>query len=1070
MIKLRQTMIRLRSLMKMSLMLVALISFSAQAQDKAVTGKVTSATTGEELPGVSVLVKGTNNGTVTNIEGNYSLASVPADGTLVFSFIGMKTEELVLGGRSVLDLSMEDDVTALEEVVVVGYSSQSKKTISSSVATLDTQEALKVPVSNASELLQGRVAGVTVVTASQPGDAPIVRIRGYGSTGNNDPLYVIDGVQLLSSSALSDLNVNDIKSVSVLKDAAAASIYGARASNGVIVVTTRKGTPTGKPVFTFDSYFGTQQPTNMPDMINSAQFGQLIYETELNDGIATPGHAHFSAGANPTVADYIIGDPNQPYDFDTNRLTKSSDGTDWFDEIFDPALIQNYYLSAAGGSEAGRYMMSLGYFNREGILSGTGLDRYTTRVNTDFNLSERVRVGQHFNLAYSEQKAMVGQFNDNNPISSAYRSSPILPAYDEGGNYAGAFSNTAELGNATNPVADMGRAATGEDKNRSIRFFGDAYLEIDILKNLTAKSSIGINYQSGKNNSFQWLNPEHSEPRSKNTLTETDYINKSWVWSNTLKYDLEIGDTHRLSALVGTEAIQGDSRQTQITQDDFMFETPDFFVLGAGTGDTNIDQGNTYIRGNSIFSVFGQLNYALAERYLASVTVRRDKSSRFNDGNNTGVFPAFSLGWIVSEESFLSGSSFISNLKLRGSYGEMGNQELPVANPNVTVSALNSQNSFYTFDGVGTDVGAAVSALGNADLTWETSSQIDFGVDFGFLNDDLTLTVDYFDIKTKDMILNPPLPATGSVATPPYLNVGEMQNKGLEFAIGYGNFSSSSDFTYDLAFNLSTYKNEITAINAAEGTSFLGASLRGNTVSRTAVGDPLASFYGREVIGIFQDAAEVSSAPDQGFATPDDGVGRFRYADVDGNNVIDGEDRKVIGNPHPDFTFGFNANIGYKNFDLSLFVTGSQGNEIYNFTKYFTDFPSFPNGGRSTRVLDAWSETNKGGSLPALSEAATASNGESSPNSYFVEDGSYVRLKNLQIGYTLPKNLISKIGLRHARVYVQGTNLITLTGYEGIDPEIGSIATGGSQNLNLGVDFGSFPVAKTYTMGLSIDF
>lgn len=1067
MIKLRQTKVRLHGLMKMSLLLLALSGYSAVAQDIAVSGKVTS-TTGEELPGVSVLIKGTSQGTVTNAEGNYSLRATSAEDVLVFSFIGMRAQEVVIGGRSVIDVSMEEDVASLDEVVVTGYSSESRVKVTSSVATLDTQEAMKVPVTNAAEAFQGRLAGVNVVTASQPGDAPIVRIRGYGSTGNNDPLYIVDGVQLVSSGALNDINPKDIKSVNVLKDAAAASIYGARASNGVVVIETRQGEIGDKPVFTFDAYYGTQQPTNLPDMVNSQEFGQIIYQTELNDGLANPGHAQFTGGENPVLNEYLGGDPNQPYDFDNNRLTRSSQGTDWFDEIFDPAPIQNYYISANGGSSKGRYMMSAGYFNRQGTLHGTGFDRYTTRINTSFNLSDRIRVGEHVNVAYSEQNPMPSQFSDDNPINNAYRSSVLIPVYDEGGNYAGA-GNGSELGNARGSFAELDRAQRGGDANTGLRFYGDAYLEFDVIKDLTAKTSIGVTYLDARNTAFQWLNPEHSEPRSVNSLTETDGQGTNWVWSNTLNYVKSFGD-HNINVLVGTEAVENRFKQTQVQQNEFLFETRDFLVMGAGTGATNIITANSYDVSTSLFSVFGKLNYDYKGKYLVSVTVRNDKSSRFEEGNNSGVFPAFSAGWVLTEESFLSDSYLLSFLKLRGSWGQMGNQSVPTANPTLSLSQLNDQNAFYTFTGTGLDVGAAVTSLGNADLTWETSSQFNVGADMSFLDNKLSLTMDYFSIDTKDMLLNPPLPSTGSVATPPYKNIGEMNNSGFEIQLGYADKAMGGDFTYDISFNLSTYKNEVTRIDAPEGTAFLGDVQRGATLTRTNEGNPVSHFYGREVIGIFQDEAEVAAHADQGFATDAEGVGRFKYRDVDGSGDITDADRTVIGSPHPDFTFGFNAYLKYKGFDFSLFFNGSQGNDIYNYTKFFTDFPTFPNGARSTRVLDAWTPDNTGGQLPELSATYTASNQENGVNSYFVEDGSYVRLKNLQLGYTLPKSAISKVGLANARIYVQGTNLFTITEYSGLDPEIGSISTGANQNLNLGVDFGSFPVARTYTVGVSIDF
>ncbi|WP_109833345.1 SusC/RagA family TonB-linked outer membrane protein [Reichenbachiella versicolor] len=1047
------------------LALILLTCQSAFAQDTKISGKVTSSN-GDALPGVTILVKGTTNGTISDINGAYAISVPSRESVLEFSFIGMKSQEVTVGGRLTIDVMMEEDIESLKEVVVTGYTTQSREKVTSSIATVDTKQALKLPVANATEALQGRVTGVTVVSGAQPGDAPLVRIRGYGSTGNNDPLYIVDGVQLPSSGAIRAINSKDIKEITVLKDAAAASIYGARASNGVIVITTKMGSVTKKPTLTMDAYYGIQMPTNLPDMVSSQQLGDLLLTADRNDGGSTD-FIHFPSGQ---LTDYLSGNPDNPYDFDNNRTTRASDGTDWFEEIFDPARIQNYYISATGGSEAGRYMMSAGYFDQEGIIHGTGFELFNSRVNTEFNIGKKARVGQHTNVAYGVQKPIPSQYNDENPISLAYRASPLIPVYDEGGNYAGSGAAN-QLGNAVNPFAKLDRAKIAGDKNRTFAVFSDGFLEYDILDNLTAKTSLGVTYVAGKNNDFNALNPEHSEPISINRLTEKDFISTSYVWTNTLKYDIKVNDVHDFGILLGTEAIRSNSRQTAVFQENFQYEHEDFLVISAGTGSTGIDadRDETFNVESSLYSLFGRFDYEYDGKYLASFTLRNDRTSRFNSGQNSGVFPAVGLGWILSEESFLAVSP-ISFLKLRGSWGQMGNQSIPTANPNVTISTFNDQNSFYSFDGSSHSAGISTAAVGNPNLTWETSDQWDIGIDLGLMDNRLKLTADYYAITTQDMILAPPLPSTSTIADAPFANVGEMSNKGFEFELGYSSGVTNSDFRYNIVLNVSTYDNEVTKINAGENTFFVGESLRSNTVSRTQAGQPLSSFYGREVIGIFQTETEVSNSPDQGFATPADGVGRFKYADTNGDNVINDDDRTFIGSPHPDFTYGIDVVLEYKNFDLSLFFSGSQGNEIYNYTKFFTDFPSFPNGGRSTRALDAWSEDNTGGSIPKLSNNFTTSNFENAPNSYFVEDGSFFRLKNLQVGYNLPKDLVSRAGISSARFYAQATNLFTLTGYDGIDPEIGSIQTGSNQNINLGVDQGTFPLARTYTVGVTVEF
>ncbi|UXP32682.1 TonB-dependent receptor [Reichenbachiella agarivorans] len=1042
------------------LILLGLNNYTVQAQDRSISGKIVS-TTGDELPGVSILVKGTTNGTVSNVSGQYTLSVGNNAETLVFSFIGMKTQELAIGSRSVIDVTMEEDVASLQEVIVTGYSSESKKTITGSIDALDTEKAFSIPSTSAAEGFQGRLSGVTVVSNGSPGAAPIVRIRGVATTGNNDPLYIIDGYQTNDPDFLTDLNTSDIESVTVLKDAAVSSVYGARATNGVIVIKTRKGgyDVSGKPKVTLDISYGVQTPVTAPDMLNSEQLGEVFWESAINDGVA-PSHPQFGVGAEPNISGYYRGDRDLPYDAETNRLTKTSAGTDWFGEIFEDATYQNYYVSVNGGSEASKYMMSMGYLDREGILTGTGYDRYTGRANTEFSIKERLRIGQNLSFAYSRQTLFPGQNGDDSPLGLAYRASPLMPAYDEGGNFAGTYQSAAGLGNAQNPLAVMTRAK--DNLNSNMRIYGDAYAEVDIIDGLTARSNIGVNYRSGTGDVFNSLNPEHSEAITTNNLTTARYISSGYVWTNTLRYEKTVGK-HNVGVIAGIEAISDHFEFTAVSQQDFLLnDVVDNRLLGYGVGATSI--GSSTNTTSTLFSYFGQLKYNYAGKYILTATVRRDKTSRFEDGNNTGVFPAVSAGWVLSEEAFIP--DLFSNLKLRGSYGEMGNQSIPNATPTINVNQANNQLAFYNFGGNYTP-GAVLSTPGNPNLTWETSVQKNIGVDIGLLNDKLEITFDYFDLTSKDNIISTSLPSTAPVASNgnPYINNGEINNRGFDLSLNYGNTGTTSDFTYNIGLKFSKYKNEIIKTDEL-GTSIVGGNLRGITFTNSAVGGPVSSFYGRKVIGIFRSETEVSAAPDQGFDTPAEGVGRFQYADIDNNGIIDDNDRTNIGSPNPDFTYGINIDVAYKGFDLALFFTGSQGNEIYNYTRIFTDFPSFYDGNRSTRVLDAFNETtNPNGNVPALSKNVT--NNETQANSYFVEDGSYFRMKNIQLGYTLPSTISSKAGMSRARVYVQASNLFTITDYSGLDPEIGRF---NNSDIDTGIDFGSYPTSQTYLIGLSVDF
>ncbi len=556
------------------------------------------------------------------------------------------------------------------------------------------------------------------------------------------------------------------------------------------------------------------------------------------------------------------------------------------------------------------------------------------------------------------------------------------------------------------------------------------------------------------------MNPEAAEPVSTNTLTEGNRNTYVWTWTNTLTYNKTFGD-HTVNALLGIEAIEETTRGNEISRTGFLFETPDFYLLENGSGAPNVNFADAGT--SSLFSIFGSANYTYKGKYLATVTVRRDESSRFLGDNKSAVFPSFSAGWVMSKEDFFPQDAVVSRLKLRGSYGEIGNQSLPTDNPTQNISNLSEEFGNYAFNGSAVSSGAILSSVGNPDLKWETSKSTNFGIDLGLFDNSLNITLEYFNIVTDDLITTDLslIPTTGPDATAPFVNVGSVENTGFDFTLGWRD-RSDSGWTYGIDFNLSSYNNEVTELISAFA---VGDDFRGGPITRSQVGEPISSFYGRVVEGVFADAAEVGASADQAFINDADGVGRFKYKDLNSDGIINDDDRTFIGSPHPDFTYGINLVAGYKGFDMSAFFSGSSGNDIYNYEKIFTDFPTFFNGNRNTRLLNSFNPTtNPNSNLPALSQ--TIANSETNPNSFFVEDGSFFRLKNLQIGYTLPSSVTDKANMSSVRFYFQGTNLFTISDYDGLDPEL--ISDFDEGNLTLGVDFQTYPISRIISLGVNI--
>ncbi len=995
-----------------------------------VTGTVSDAN--GALPGAAVVNKTTGQGVTSDFDGNYSIEANSGE-VLEFSFVGMTSQSITVGDDTVINITLIASDNTLDEVVVVGYTSQTRGDITGSVASVDMEEATKVPVTNAAEALQGRVTGVTVSNNAAPGAAPKVTIRGFGTTNSTDPLYIIDGVQTTDANILNSINPTDIAQMNVLKDGAAA-IYGARASNGVIIVTTKSGGYNqDKARVTLDVYTGFSSATNLPDLMSAEQHKDMIYQSLVNDG-ADLIHPQYDPNGTGT---FTV--PSQLLGVSANT-TVNPNGTNWPDEIVQNAPTSNIALSLANGTETGQYFMSVNYLNRDGILKYTGFERIGTTLNSEFKVKDKIKIGEHLNVAYTDANS-----GNSESFQNSLRSNPLIPTHDNDGNFAGTYSNSAGLGNARNPLAQLYRGK--DDYNRTYRIFGDVYLEAEIIDGLTFKTSLGATISHFDRRAFSPLDPEHSEPVSTQTLTEQDQNSYEWVWSNTLNYNKSFGD-HSINALLGVEAVQDGGKGKIITRTGYLFEDPDFYNLGNGSGTPNVS--NTWEYKNSLFSIFGSINYDYKGKYFLTATLRNDKSSRFAGSNKSDIFPSFSAGWLMSKEDFYPSDFVMDRVKFKASYGQMGNQSLPIANPTLNISVLNEQYANYAINGGAISTGAILNAFGNPNIKWETSESTNFGIELGFFDSKLTLDAEYYIIDTEDLITqdNSLISTTAIDAAAPYVNFGSVRNTGIDFNVGFRD-ATESGWSYGINFNLSHYKNEVTDLISAFALGDGG--YRGGAITRTEVGRPISSFYGRVVEGL-------------------DGSGRFIYKDISGDGIINDEDRTYIGSPHPDFTYGLNLDVGFKGFDVSAFFIGSQGNDIYNYNKIYTDFPTFFNGNRSTRLVNSWTPSNTNTSIPALSQTIT--NAETNPNSYFVEDGSFFRLKNLQIGYTFDSSLTDKIGLDSFRIYAQGTNLFTVTDYSGMDPEVrGRIDSSGNyDNLTLGVDNQLYPMSKIYTLGLNVKF
>ena len=960
------------------------------------------------LPGVTVRVKGTNFGTVTDVDGKYILSIPDGEVVLVFSYVGYQTVEIILKDETIIDIMMVQDALNLDEVVVMGYGTQKKRDITGAVSTISSADIQKSPVVGIDHALQGQAAGVQVTqNYGTPGAGIQVRIRGVGTIGDSDPLFVIDGVPTKEN--LNSLNPNDIESISVLKDASAAAIYGARAANGVVLITTKKGIK-GESMVQFNATYGVQQISNKLELLTADEYAMVMDEALTNAGLAPVWN-------NPGLGE----------------------GTDWQDAIFRNAAFQKYDLSVSSGNDKTTYLLGLGYLAQDGIVKHSDFTRYNLRFNLNSNVTEKFTVGANMNLSRIKENLIDTEING--VVRSAIFQPPTIPVYNEDGTYAGPGENE---GDAQNP---LGMADRSDKTQANNKLFGNIFASYDIISGLRFKSNLGLNVYSLQTIDFDPTFSEGNANRLINSLNH-QLINYFDVnWENTLEYTRKI-NLHKVTALVGNTMQEASTGLVTGYRENFSSNEDYLHYLDAGSAN---DKARGRLTEWSLLSYFGRINYDFADKYLLSLNARYDGSSRFGKKNRWGLFPSVSAGWRVSGEDFFK-SDFIDDLKIRASWGQLGNQD-------IGLYAFSSvlQQIFYPFGNPQViQVGYLPASDFNPDVKWETTTQLDFGVDFSAFDYRLYFSADYYKKNTTDMLLILPQPATSGFGSTGYENVGEIVNKGLEFQVIWRD--KIGKLNYNVNANLTTNKNEV--LNLGENNEAITSGLFFDMSTRTEVGHSIREFYGYVTDGIFQNQAEIEAHAEQPGAVPGD----IRFKDISGDGVINSDDRTFIGNPYPDMFFGLNLGLSYKGFDVSLFLQGQYGNEIYNATKFWLTNSGY-NYNKGTAILERWTGEGSSNSEPRLSTVDANQNARGSDR--YIEDGSYLRLKNLQIGYTLSENMARKLSLKGARVFVSGSNLLTFTKYTGYDPEVGAArATLGDRTV--GFDEVTYPQNRGFIMGVTI--
>ncbi len=1007
----------------LSAIMLLILAIVAQARNITVHGTVLSKNDSEPLIGASVVCEEPKAAAATDIDGNFEI-SVPEGATLKISYVGFISTELP--AKDHMTVYLEENSEILDEVVVVGYQTVRKADLTGAVAVMNMKEPLSENSGNIMNSMAGKLPGVNVVPDAAPGGTGSIRVRGMSTANSsNDPLYIIDGVP---TDNINCINPSDIETMQVLKDAASASIYGSRAANGVVVITTKQGK--GDRMSININYAASAQTiAKRYDMLDAQQWGVAYWAASRNSNI-TPSHVLYGSGETPVLQPFVGGNTNFP-----------TANTDWQDQVYRTAWTNNLTASVSNNTEKGSVMLSLNYINQNGNINDTFYERYSARVNSRYDFNKYITIGENLMVARWKNRG-VDVAGDRGIPFTAMSQHPALPVRGIDGQWTRPLALIAS--DLANPVQLISNAR--DNDLSSWRILGNAYLEVKPVDGLTLKTNIGIEHSQF----FNVTLGRAVNPGDVNSVSSVYGQGDTWTWTNTANYNKTFADKHHLTVLLGTEAIGYTFKDLSASREGYAFEDSDYMQIGSGTGTRNNGGGKTQW---AVFSLFGKVDYNYADRYLASFTIRRDENSRFAKGHRAGVFPAFSVAWRPSQEDFFPRNEVLTDLKIRYSWGQNGNANIPSLYPAYSTYIFNTGNGAYDINGTNssTTSGITLASTGNPDLRWETTYQNNIGVDLQFFSGALNLSADYYIKKTKDMLTIPPALDVAGENAAIWLNTGDMKNTGWEVSLSYIS-PNYGDFSWNGSLNVSQYKNKLINLNSRQ--KFIGGD------QRLIPGQPMGVYYGYVCDGIFQNAAEVANHATQTGAAP----GRLIYRDLDGNGVINDNDRCIIGDPNPDLSLGLNLAFKYKAFTLDMFFSGDFGFDIQNHMKRQLLSMNYGNlaTNRGADILNAWSPTNTGSDIPALS--LTDDNNESRFSTYYVENGSYMKMKYLKLSYSLPKNIISKIGATNLDVYGQAENVFTITGYKGLDPELLPAEYGAR------IDNGAYPRPRTFTIGLNLQF